>query len=70
MPVSWSGQFKVSEIALESFLAVSVPAVACDPSFIGVIEMEIHLSVKNAFEQSFVKLSDDAPLCPISPPEF
>ncbi len=49
VPVSGSGQFKVSEVALERFLAVSVPAVANCAPFVGVIEVEIHLGVKDSF---------------------
>ena len=64
MPVSWSGQFKVSEVALESFPAVSVPAVARCASFVCVIKVEIHLGIKDTFEQSLVNLSDDALFAP------
>ena len=51
MPLSEnrSGQFKVSEVALESFPAVSVPSVASSTSFVCVIEVKIHLSVKDTF---------------------
>ena len=47
--ISRSGQFKVSEVALERFPAVSVPCVARCASFSGVIEVEIHLGVKDTF---------------------
>ena len=55
MSVSWSGQFEVSEVTLESFLAVAVPSVAIGASVVGVIEVEIHLGVK---------------VSPINPPVF
>ncbi len=50
----------MSEVALESFLAVAVAAVACYTTFV----------IKDAFEDGFVKLSDDTPLCPTNHPEF
>ena len=59
-----SGQLKVSEVALESFLTVSVSCVASRASFIDVIEVKIHLSVKDTFEKSLVNLSDNALFTP------
>ena len=47
MPISGRGKFKVSEVALESFPAVSVSCIASGASFVGVIEVEIHLGVKD-----------------------
>ncbi len=64
LPVSGSGQFKEPEVALESFLAVSVPGVSDGASFASTIEVEIHLSIKDTFEQSLVNLSDDALFAP------
>ena len=56
-PVSGSGDFQRSEVALECFPAVTVPSVARPAPYISVKQVEIHLGVKDAFEQCLVQLA-------------